>query len=224
MTPDTQQLVDQLRPRWNDLWERLQRIGLHGGDRDAVFQQLVWLYTDPGRGYHTLAHIRHCLEELDGIRGPLDFAQRLLVEVAIWFHDAVYIPGHPFSEEYSAVFVERTFDAILGTGTVRAFGNMVRLSDHRTPASEISNEAMRVFLDIDLTILGRPEAEFDAYEGGIHHEYQRVPWEIIRVKRAEILRIFLARERIYATDYFHAKYETQARRNLERSIAKLEAS
>jgi predicted metal-dependent HD superfamily phosphohydrolase len=35
---------------------------------------------------------------------------------------------------------------------------------------------------------------------------------------AEILRRFLDRQRIYATDHFATKYELQARRNLERSI------
>ena len=41
------------------------------------------------------------------------------------------------------------------------------------------------------------------------------------MKRAEILEKFLTRSCIYATDFFAAKYEQQARRNLERSIRQL---
>jgi predicted metal-dependent HD superfamily phosphohydrolase len=40
-------------------------------------------------------------------------------------------------------------------------------------------------------------------------------------KRAEVLQRLLARERVFATDWFRTKYEQQARRNLEVSIRKL---
>jgi hypothetical protein len=57
----------------------------------------------------------------------------------------------------------------------------------------------------------------------IRQEFGWVPKLILKMKRSEILKRFLARTRIYATDFFAAKYEQQARRNLERSILRLKS-
>lgn len=82
---------------------------------------------------------------------------------------------------------------------------------------------MAHFLDMDLSILGVERARFDAYEEGVRHEYRSVPIEDYRRGRAEILRRFLLRERLYMTEWGRDSYEAQARRNLRYSIAKLAA-
>jgi predicted metal-dependent HD superfamily phosphohydrolase len=79
-------------------------------------------------------------------------------------------------------------------------------------------------VDIDLSILGGPPDEFDAYERAIRHEYAHVPGEAFASGRARILRGFLARGWIYATELFRERYETAARENLRRSLARLESS
>jgi predicted metal-dependent HD superfamily phosphohydrolase len=52
----------------------------------------------------------------------------------------------------------------------------------------------------------------------IRREYDWVPEETFAAKRAEVLRRFTARERIYTSEEFYVKYEQQARLNLENSI------
>jgi predicted metal-dependent HD superfamily phosphohydrolase len=74
---------------------------------------------------------------------------------------------------------------------------------------------------VDLSILGQDQRRFAEYEAGIRAEYAWVPQEIFNAKRAEILQRFLDRARIYSTDHFFAKYEHQARQNLEQSIQRL---
>lgn len=221
--------LDVLTPLWDRFWKDLQCSGLRGGDRDGIFQQLIWLYTDPSRKYHTLAHIRHCFAELAEVEDDIAPCDLPIVEGAIWFHDAVYIPGHPFSEAYSAVFFEQTIgsardDAFTdGERNARvvagAIADYVRAtSDHRHATDDPLLDA---FLDIDLAIFGRPPAEYAAYADGIRFEYQRVPEPVFRERRIGVLESFLKRRRIYGTDYFHAKYEAQARTNLPREIAAL---
>ena len=78
-----------------------------------------------------------------------------------------------------------------------------------------------LLLDVDLSILGQPEPRFLDYEKQIRDEYAWVPKIIFKTKRAEILRQFLARERIYVTDWFFERYETAARANLQRSLYEL---
>jgi predicted metal-dependent HD superfamily phosphohydrolase len=92
----------------------------------------------------------------------------------------------------------------------------------KTHSTEAGSDAASV-VDVDLSILGQSEQRFDKYEEQIRQEYEWVPKQIFKMKRTEILEKFLARSRIYATDFFAAKYEQQARRNLEKSIRRLKA-
>jgi predicted metal-dependent HD superfamily phosphohydrolase len=65
--------------------------------------------------------------------------------------------------------------------------------------------------DIDLSILGRPKDRFDEYETQIRREYDWVPAEHFAAGRADVLQRFLSRKRIYSTELFFRKYESQAR-------------
>lgn len=76
-------------------------------------------------------------------------------------------------------------------------------------------------VDIDLSILGRDAPRYDEFEQRVRKEYRWVPLVLYRRKRIEILESFLKRPRIYGTDHFHARYEEQARRNLQRAIQTL---
>jgi predicted metal-dependent HD superfamily phosphohydrolase len=80
---------------------------------------------------------------------------------------------------------------------------------------------MARFLDMDLSILGATAADFDAYEAGVRHEYREIPEALFRAGRAAILEGFLARERLYFSDWGRARFEAAARDNLKRSIARL---
>jgi predicted metal-dependent HD superfamily phosphohydrolase len=75
-----------------------------------------------------------------------------------------------------------------------------------------------VMVDVDLAILGQPEERFLEYETQIRQEYALVPAATFATKRIEIIERFLARQRIYATDWFYQKYEVAARRNLQMSL------
>ena len=77
-----------------------------------------------------------------------------------------------------------------------------------------------LLVDVDLSILGKPPEQFWEYERQIREEYAWVEKSVFAAKRAEILRRFLARERIYQTDIFH-RIEAQARANLRASVQRL---
>ena len=80
-----------------------------------------------------------------------------------------------------------------------------------------------LLVDVDLSILGQPDERFREYEAQIRREYEWVPEEIFAAKRAEILQGFLARERIYTTDSFFGRFESEARTNLRNSLHHLNA-
>ncbi|MBK8475116.1 MAG: hypothetical protein IPL39_02065 [Opitutaceae bacterium] len=201
--------------RWDALWTRL----LPAGNAGAAFRQLESLYSQPVRRYHNAAHIAACLRELDT---PLVTPANVdALEFAIWFHDAIYDPKASDNEEQSAALAR---ECIAGAGGSPALTTQVGtlVLSTKTHDPECATDA-RWLIDIDLSILGKSEREFDAYETAIHAEYSWVDDTLFRQRRAAILEQFLSRTQIFSTEPFHSKYEVPARANLRRSITKLQA-
>ena len=201
--------------RWLELWSRL---GARGSGA-STFAQLTAAYAEPGRAYHTAEHIGDCLAEFDWSRDLAEHPDE--VEAALWFHDAVYLPGASDNEEQSA---ELARSALSTAGVPREPSNriaaLVLATRHTTPPHTPDE---RVICDIDLAVLGRDRALFDEFERRIRREYAWVPERIYRASRVEILQGFLRRRAIYQTGQFRQRYEATARANLERLIERLAA-
>jgi len=80
---------------------------------------------------------------------------------------------------------------------------------------------MKVFLDLDTSILGAPGEIYEEYSRAIRKEYSWVPDVLYREGRMRILNDFLGRERIYHTEEIKANYEAQARHNIAEEIKAL---
>jgi predicted metal-dependent HD superfamily phosphohydrolase len=206
--------MNALRPdRWRQLWRGL---GLEG-EPLAPYRELVTLCSQPHRHYHNQRHIAECLAEFDSARHLA--GQPAAVELAIWFHDAVYDPRASDNEERSAELAGRWISEAGGPATLCDAVAALVMATKAHEASLHSDAPLLV--DVDLSILGQPEARFLEYEAQIRLEYDWVPEALFAVKRAEILERFLARDRIYATGLFFSKYEHEARANLHRSLKRL---
>ncbi|GBC59395.1 hypothetical protein DENIS_0334 [Desulfonema ishimotonii] len=199
--------------QFSDLWHRI------GGKTDphALFSALAGRYSEPHRAYHTLEHVGHCLKELDPVRHLAEQADE--IEIALWFHDAVYDTRSGDNEEKSARWASDELKAAgLPGSRCRRVKELILATKHA--ASPVSSDAC-IMADIDLSVLGQPAAQFEAYGQQIRTEYNRVPEDIFRQARLNILREFLGRERIYATEYFRERYEASARKNLEQAVRHL---
>lgn len=205
--------LQQLSERWQHLWLGLGTTRARVPSLDA----LLAAYAVPARAYHNLRHIEECLRELDQARSWAERPDE--VELAIWFHDAVYDPRRGDNEERSA---EMAVDWIEAAGLSGLLGERVRQLVLATRHKDLPEGAdARLLMDVDLSILGQPPAVFDEYERGIRLEYAHVDEKTFRHGRAKILRRFLAGP-IYQTDFLRTRYQTQARENLARSVAALE--
>ena len=201
------------RTRWNRVWSRL---GGRGNGRQ-IFEQLVGAYNEPARTYHNFEHLRHCLTELEE---NMALAHRPVeVEAALWFHDAIYAPGRSDNEDRSAHLAETALQSGgVESNIARRIAALVLATRHTEPAPD---DDARLLCDIDLSILGGPPASFELFERRIRQEYRLVPTTLYRQGRAKVLRAFLLRPSIYQTAPFQARYENQARQNLEAAVAAL---
>jgi len=200
-----------LEERWRALCGRLNLA--------ADLNQLDWLrgvHKVPPRAYHNLDHVLACLTEFDHARHLAEEPDA--IEVALWFHDAVYNPRYAENEEASAIMAKGWLD---DSGAPAELGMTVADLIFKTkhdPSDAPETIDQQLIVDVDLSILGQPAEAFDEYENKIRDEYDWVNWEVYRIRRPEILGRFLKRERIYFTEEFHDRYEAAARSNLERSI------
>jgi predicted metal-dependent HD superfamily phosphohydrolase len=202
-----------LRDRFGHLWKRMGAMD----DGRRICDQLLQAWAEPHRHYHGLEHLRDCLEQLGS--APTTEPDRDLAETALWFHDAIYLPRADDNEVRSAEWAAR---ALMQAGAPEAraqeVSRLVRLTDHARPAEDAVGGLV---CDVDLSIIGRPPAEFAEYEKQIRAEYDWVPEPLYRTRRAALLARLLAREPLFRSDHFRGLYEAAARRNLGRSLESL---
>lgn len=199
--------------RWQSTWAGL---GV-APPADGVHAALIARYEEPHRRYHTVQHLDECFAGLDDAR---DLAEHLHeVELAVWFHDAVYDPHRSDNEAQSAALARADgVGAGVPASVLARVDSLILATRH--DASPVTADA-RLLVDVDLAILGAPAARFDEYERQVRAEYAWVPGLIFRRKRREILEGFLSRPRLYATEAFRGRFEDTARANLSRSIRAL---
>ena len=191
-----------------------ERTGIVG---NAVgwHERLVKAYGEPQRAYHSLQHLEECLCVLDEAKGLMQ--QPDLIEMALWFHDAVYDPKSGENEALSAAMA---LEALGGTSTAREVARLILLTKSHQPG-EGPDDAW--IIDIDLAIFAQSAPRVLEYEKQIREEYDWVPEVVYREKRAEVLAGFLKREPIYQTPWARERFEAQAKENLRALIASLKA-
>lgn len=203
-----------------NLAERFAALAHRAGVTSGVaqlYRALAAAWAEPHRRYHTTEHLVDCLAQLDA--APDDGADRVAVEAALWFHDAVYQPGARDNEARSAEWAERALVGAGATGEIATeVARLVRLSDHAEPPTDPSG---RLLCDVDLAILGSAPAAYAAYERGIRAEYAWVPEPEFRAGRRRVLERLLSRDPLFSTPHFRRRYETTARGNLARALERL---
>jgi predicted metal-dependent HD superfamily phosphohydrolase len=177
-------------------------------------------YAAPERAYHGQLHIDLLLGLLGEVRPFLVSPDG--VELAVWYHDAVYVPLSAENEISSAALLQAELAGLADPGLIdRATVLVLATRAHAVPAGIAPDVAADCawFLDMDLSILGADAETFAWYDAAIRREYTEVTDAEWRVRRPRVLGTFLARERLYLTDYFHTRLDAQARANLRRAIA-----
>jgi predicted metal-dependent HD superfamily phosphohydrolase len=202
--------IDALRERWTALWSAMDLAA-----PDGMFENLLDRHREPQRHYHTLQHLEECLARLDEMHAHA--IHPLEIELALWFHDAVYDVTRHDNEQQSA---ELARHALQGAGvaadTIERVASLVLGTRHDTLPSGID---AHIVSDADLSILAADAARFDQYQRQIRHEYGHVPEPEFAQKRSAVLAAFLARPSIYMTPAFRARHEYAARANLRRALA-----
>ena len=201
------------RQRFEALWSRC--IG--AGARD-VYDELDTLYGESHRRYHTGAHIEHCLRQFDLAADRMDDPDA--VEMAVWFHDAIYEISAKDNELRSA----ELFAAMTGGRGPEGFRGKVRrlimATTHLDPPPRTLDEEF--MLDIDLSSFGRPWEEFLSDSREVRAELAHMSDADFYPRQKKFLESLAARPRFCFTEFFRERHERRARENIAKLSAMLE--
>lgn len=185
-----------------------------------IHQSLRRRYAEPHRAYHGQSHI-------DAMLAGLKRCQPLLasvdaVELAIWFHDAIYDPAAQDNEARSAALLLTELNGRADAALLERTARMIQATaTHAVPLGlppDLERDTA-LFLDLDLAVLGADPTAYDAYERGIAAEYIPVHGEArFLAGRLAFLKALLGRSRLFLTDESHDRLDTPARTNISRAI------
>jgi predicted metal-dependent HD superfamily phosphohydrolase len=194
--------MNRLQTRFVALWSRSG--GAHAED---VYIDLAQCYAEPKRHYHTMRHVRRCLRHFDRARSSIPDPDA--VELALWCHDVIYVPGARDNERRSADwFRQRAEGRIAECERICA---MILATTHKGVPAGLN---ACFVVDIDLAVLGAPRSRFREDGGLLRAERPDLDDDAYDRHERGILGALLARPRIYQTDFFYARCEARARSNL----------
>lgn len=182
----------------------------------VVRSDLLRRWAEPHRCYHTTAHLAHMLDSLDALRrGGVGFNAEA-VELAAWFHDAVYDIGATDNEERSA---KLALKCLGGSAVAPEVARLVRLtSSHQVIAGDTNGAAL---CDADLAVLAGSPEQYARYTRLVRSEYASVPDDAFAAGRMRVLQGLLSSSAIYSTSFGRDFWEEKARSNLAREITSL---
>jgi predicted metal-dependent HD superfamily phosphohydrolase len=204
-----------LRQHWHKLCETYECAP---AEIDAAFALLRQNYSEPHRVYHNLSHIQTLLQQTESFRHEIQNYDS--VAFAIWFHDAIYNTNKSDNEEKSAELAEEVLGKLcIPSEIIAAVKPMILATKTHLLLDDSAD--LKLFLDFDLSILGAEEMVYQEYSRAIRKEYSWVPYFLYRKGRKKVLESFLKRQHPYFTDAMKARYEAQARQNIENELRKL---
>lgn len=199
---------------------RFERLGRQRGLDQALFERLDRHYGEPSRHYHNWHHIAACLREFDAIAHRLQ--DPTAVEMAIWFHDAVYVPGSKRNEIESA---RLAFEAIHPTDAALAekVQQFIEETDYSRPARVVDAD-LDFLKDIDFAAFGKPFEEFWLDVERLREESGENAWSLSSA--AQRIRFYQSvldgRVELFRTESFKARLLDAALSNVRQGIARLE--
>lgn len=181
---------------------------LAGENADALGEALIRAWDEAQRHYHNQSHLIWLLEEADRraalIRDPA------FVGYAIWFHDAVYEPGRPDNEQFSADWARQSLahDPALADRV----GHVIEQTKKHHEGEADGDAAL--FLDMDVAILGEPWETYCRYAADVRREFSMYPDAAFAAGRGRFLEQQLEQPRTFRTDLYESERGATARANM----------
>lgn len=179
--------------------------------RKHLWNEIVINYCDAGRYYHNLNHLEAIISELSDVKDNIPQWDTAIFSV--FYHDIVYNALRRDNEAQSADMAQTRLQEIgfPSDQTTQCVLQILATKGHE-PGNDLTT---KLFIDADLAILGKAPIKYNEYSENLRKEFFVYSDEEYKAGRKKVLKHFLAMNRIFKTEHFYNKYESQARKNLE---------
>jgi predicted metal-dependent HD superfamily phosphohydrolase len=178
-------------------------------------EDLLARWAETHRKHHTVTHLHEMLDAIGLLADAGIEFDREAVELAAWFHDAIYEIGRDDNEDRSADLARE----LLASSPVRdEVARLVLVTKTHKVADDDVNAA--VLSDADLSVLGSDPFRYRTYAAAVREEYAEVPDDLFKPARAQVLRALLDGP-LFHTAAGRERWEEPARRNIAEEIAAL---
>lgn len=178
--------------------------------------ELLERWSQSHRHYHDRVHLLSVLEALDWLaKDNTDPEELMLLQLAAWFHDAVY-EGTSEDEFKSAILARERLWGVLSPGAVSKVSDLIMLTAGHSPAD--TDRLGNILCDADLEVLARPTVAYQRYAEAIYKEYEHLPRPLLASGRSKILTGLLEKDKIYGTPAGIQRWEPGARINLSNEL------
>jgi len=181
---------------------------LAGEGADALGEALIRAWSEPQRHYHDTSHLIWLLNEAEKRASLIQDAR--FFGYAIWFHDAVYAPGEPTNEKFSADWARTTLKD--EPALADSVGRVIEQTKKHHEGEAAGDAAL--FLDMDIAILGEPWAAYCAYAAGVRREFSSYSDGAFAAGRWRFLEQQLEHPRTFRTDLYEGERGETARANM----------
>ncbi len=207
---------EQVRHAWHQHFAHYDR---GDGNVDDVFEQLLAVYRNPGRYYHTIEHGMEVATTTRTLAGDLSSDERDDVALAAWTHDSHYHRHADDNEDRSADLARDAARQLgMSSERVERVAELVRVSSHTiTPATHL--QAM--MCDADLATLAKPWDFYMIDVANIRAELAVDEHSMWRTTRLAMLNFFETKNPLYHSRVAAQRWEAAAVANRQREQALL---
>lgn len=199
--------------RFDAVWKRNTLTG----DADAgIGARLLERYSESGRYYHTVDHIGFCLSVFDQARSLC--LNPDAVELALWFHDAVFNFPVDNNERMSAELFLQVSESALPDDLRDRVYRLVMATRHLGPPVDPDEQIM---VDIDLSSFGQRWELFNTDGENVRRELDYLTDSEFFPNQIEFMSKLVARQHFYNTRWFREQFEATARENVARYLKDL---
>ena len=176
-----------------------------------IFDKLAAMYGESWRTYHNMGHISSCLTYFDRCREVADYPDA--IEMAIWFHDCIYVVGSEDNEALSRDWFLEVTDGHLEPLLRKAVDGLIMDTVHDgVPETQDG----KLLADIDLTSFGLPWEEYMRDGDNVREEMALHQDDARKGGKYSFLDNLLSRQSVYFSDYYLENYEESAQANLRK--------
>lgn len=171
--------------------------------------ELIARYNEPHRFYHNIFHINDMLNITMGCR-PSNVG---IVNLIIWYHDAIYDPTRKDNEEKSAELAIEQLKNHLSVEDVDYVVSGILLTKHQF-SSNLLTPDMSIVIDADLYILSHDWC-YTAYARAIRKEYSHFSDEQYIAGRKQFLEKMMLKKYYYG---IFTQRNDKAKKNMQMEL------